>query len=550
MYVTLANDEIPLDLLTRIAEGEMDAYFHNTILDRAESYYDERYWTLGAVGGGNLHATVRGTRVYSVQLKVDMSGLSLDCSCPYEGECKHLAAFVWLITEEWRDELKRALISDAPAEEAFTQHLNTLSKDALKDLVKQFAPTEFRQSILLRAAPADTVEHELQVVLGRVARLFGYREYYETPGDYEDELEARLKELEPFMALRGRAVLDTLRNIWIDINERMGRGELYDDYNDGPFENGALVYFAARLVYAQPEGARADYLRELRSMRQEIEEYDTFGGLIGALLEEAPDDRALQHLAPMLMEPETLVLADHRERRALLDRLRPLLDEVQEKQLLEALVNKQDHYFSVAMARLLERQEGAEAGRKFLKQALRGDTSYSWEVSTAFQCLVELTASARGKSAERKVLLDYLQRAVSAEALRFAITRRPELAEEFTQLVEERQPSFLLYYFIEEDAHTRAIDLLDRHEFLWNDKRTYDLLLSYATTYPDHARKLVYQMLDEHLPQAHRRAYAEVVRALQLLRAAGPVEELLQVVSDIKATYRRRSLLMGMVGGM
>ena len=85
---------------------------------------------------------------------------------------------------------------------------------------------------------------------------------------------------------------------------------------------------------------------------------------------------------------------------------------------------------------------------------------------------------------------------------------------------------------------------------MWNDKRTYDLLLSYATTYPDHARKLVYQMLDEHLPQAHRRAYAEVVRALQLLRAAGPVEELLQVVSDIKATYRRRSLLMGMVGGM
>ena len=62
MYVTLANDEIPLDVLTRIAEGEMDAYFHEIILDRAESYYDERYWTLGAVGGGSLHATVRGTR--------------------------------------------------------------------------------------------------------------------------------------------------------------------------------------------------------------------------------------------------------------------------------------------------------------------------------------------------------------------------------------------------------------------------------------------------------------------------------------------------------
>jgi uncharacterized Zn finger protein len=292
MYLSFVDGEEALDHLTRIAEGEMDAYFANAILDRAEGYYDERYWSLGTVEAGSLYAKVRGSQVYSVLLMANTGGVQMSCSCPYEGKCKHLAAFIWLITKEWRTELIQALSDGAVEREAFAAYLNGLDVERLRELVVRFAPAEFRQSVQLRSAPEEAVVHEFELARGRVRQLFGNREYY-GPTDYESELRNHLVSLRPFLHLRPAALMEMLHDIWTDINERMEEGQLYDDYSDGPFENDDLVDFAARLVYAQPGEARRHYVYELHLLRREIEEFDTFGGLIAALLDAAPDEEAL-----------------------------------------------------------------------------------------------------------------------------------------------------------------------------------------------------------------------------------------------------------------
>ncbi len=196
---------------------------------------------------------------------------------------------------------------------------------------------------------------------------------------------------------------------------------------------------------------------------------------------------------------------------------------------------------------MLERREGREAALRELSGAVAGATGFTAGADEAYGYLAELSREARGAGAEREVLLSYLRFTGRVNAIQLAVARRPELAEEFRLELEPRQPAILLEYLVGEGDHAAAVSLLDRRPHLYNCLVTYDLLLGYASRYPGRARRLVYQLLDAHLPHADMRSYAEVVRAVLLLRAAGPVEEFTHVVSDIKANYRRRSNLMGML---
>ncbi len=532
MRITLSANQNPLAELSRIAEGAMDDYFADRILDRAESYYDEEGWTLGEVSPGKLSAKVRGTRWYELILYVVPGGLELSCSCPYDdlGNCKHLAAFIWLLTEEWRTETGEALATKQVTGDAFGEYLQGLTREELIELLEHYAPAALRREVELRAAPASSVNRDFERVADRLRRMFGGGEYYEaTP--YQEELVARLEELRPFMALCGKALIDLLGEVWRDINERMAEGQLYDHYHDDYIDNGALLDFAGTLVLSQLPKERPDYLRALYRLREEEEQFGTFSGLLTAVLDAATDEAALRSILPALLEEDTLRLADRSERRLLYERLEPLLDRQRQIAWLEQLgEGSGDLSFAVARARLLVEEGKIVRAYHDLGVEVAAASVYNWEVGAAYGYLAEL--------------------ALSVEALQLAVARRPELDEDFRKGMEKNNVLVLLQYLEATDRHTLGTALLDRHPKLLTAAPAYDLLLRHADRYPELARRLAYTLLDEHLPQAQARSYREVVRAVQLLRATGAVEEFARVMHDIRTNYRRRSKLLGMLAGV
>lgn len=147
MFLPIPNREDLIPELTRIAEGAMEDHFADDVLDRAE-----------------------GSQHYRVNLTSEAGGLRLECSCPYEENCKHLAAFVWLVTEEWGSAPEQAVGPEENAR-AFTDYLETLSQAELIQLLDLFAPPEFRREIALREATADTVDAAFSAVVRRVEKL-------------------------------------------------------------------------------------------------------------------------------------------------------------------------------------------------------------------------------------------------------------------------------------------------------------------------------------------------------------------------------------------
>jgi hypothetical protein len=153
----------------------------------------------------------------------------------------------------------------------------------------------------------------------------------------------------------------------------------------------------------------------------------------------------------------------------LLDRLLPLLPTNDQLSFTARFVDGDELLFAVAHGKLLEAEQGAEAAAVMLSRALA-----------------------------------------------FAADRRPDLLDKLTAKLERERPAALLDYFAERDDHLRAVALLDRHEVLYAEKATYDLLLSHAASYPAQVRRLYRFMLDKYLPVADRRR-----RALMEMLGAG-----------------------------
>lgn len=74
---------------------DLETWAGSRIFKRGKEYQgDGRVVDLAIARDGSLVATVDGTRPYATQVWCDMDGLSSDCTCPYESDCKHAVAVV------------------------------------------------------------------------------------------------------------------------------------------------------------------------------------------------------------------------------------------------------------------------------------------------------------------------------------------------------------------------------------------------------------------------------------------------------------------------
>ena len=112
----------------------MDQMFSAIILKRARTYYEGNLVNIEAITFGEIVGRAEGNREYHLTLKREDSQVRMSCDCPYEGPCKHLAAFLRLLADEPDEEL--LLFTNEATEDYFQGYLKTLNKTELVNLVQ------------------------------------------------------------------------------------------------------------------------------------------------------------------------------------------------------------------------------------------------------------------------------------------------------------------------------------------------------------------------------------------------------------------------------
>jgi hypothetical protein len=114
------------------------------ILERGSNYYHSGYVTeLDEVSDGQWSAQVAGTYVYDVSVEQPSNGeLFCECTCPYDWgpHCKHIAAMLYAIAEEYPDYVAgkkpvKAKKKRQTREEKVRDALGGLSRDELMEIL-------------------------------------------------------------------------------------------------------------------------------------------------------------------------------------------------------------------------------------------------------------------------------------------------------------------------------------------------------------------------------------------------------------------------------
>lgn len=106
----------------------------DAVFDRGRNYREDgRIRRLDRVGD-TVTATVRGSRLYDLELDLDANGFDPSCTCPYggPGECKHVVAVLLALAEELPEDLGDridALLDDTPPDELATFVRGALARD-------------------------------------------------------------------------------------------------------------------------------------------------------------------------------------------------------------------------------------------------------------------------------------------------------------------------------------------------------------------------------------------------------------------------------------
>ena len=110
-------------------------HFTGTILDRGLDYYDSNAVRIYDYSPDFIDAQVAGTNIYELRINFKDSDIaSMYCNCPYEGNCKHLAATLYYIDNHPELLEKREDISDLISSSSHAELAEFLSEELKNNL--------------------------------------------------------------------------------------------------------------------------------------------------------------------------------------------------------------------------------------------------------------------------------------------------------------------------------------------------------------------------------------------------------------------------------
>jgi len=510
---------------------------------------------------GQVEAEVYGSEPYQVVLEHRAGDVFGDCSCPYDGRCKHLAALLMHLrdNEEEEDLEQINLVAGAQAYSKsqtaafdFEQYLESLSADELRALVQQFAPESYRRTLAAQQAAPNANQKALQSVEKRVRDLFKKAPEY-GPDDFESTLLKHLDSVRPFWLNQPAAVATLLRDCIKGIDDAQGEGYLYDDYSDGVFEGNDFGRYLAEFVAAQPVEAILTTLQPLAEAFDECE-YSNSTNFLPHLVELLSETKR-RAVAPFFLNTDALVGLEDRHQRVVWQHLQPLLTPAEQRRFLERLMS--NSFFALELATLLEGEGEADKAISMLEKALETAEPYPWFFNSIFS-----NAAGKAKLFERRIELEqrhrkgrdlekwairYVQGTATAESLHFVLQYLPEQKDALEKLLQKTNVEAFACYLEDLKRLDETVGLFRLKQGAPSFQWQYDFFKRHKKTFPDAAKVVFLQVLDQELPHPASNHYRAVTEALTHLKAIEAPADFQVRINAIRLEYKRRTSLMAML---
>jgi hypothetical protein len=488
-----------------------------------------------------IMAAVVGNNEYSVEIFIHDDAVHGTCNCPVYGVCKHMIAVLLCIACDGISKIKTVdipLSSEVPVTGLLQEHLKSLSKNELIDLVIKFAPGEFITRIKNKYTTHSEAIEVYHKVEKKIRDFFNDPELLYEPSDFEESLISELDKLSGLEHELVEEIGELILFIINNVENAFDEGYLYIDsyYGDDYFESEAFCNFVIRYIKQLSFKQKTDYLFRLDEALNSMS-YDTFEN-IALSYGEFFSDKEYPLLKKFVLNSMESVPDSYLSR--LYNYLEPGLSVSEREKLLLKMKANSDHYV-VDLAEMFIQQERYHEAYEIMKEYMAGSTGFAED--RAMKLYLELSAK-----------LGY----ELSEPARIAVSRCPSISmlekikeitggstAEYEKILKSKNPEELLGYYEKEKRLQDAVSLIKESGKIW-DTTLFEFFKRNKKSVPSEAEGYFISRINENLGNTGESYYARVAESLSQVKHINP-SLANELIKDIRLNFKRRTKLIAML---
>ena len=526
-----------------LTEEDVECCCEYKIFQRGLDYFDDGLVEQVScnVSNDTISATVLGTKRYTVEFFMNENEVQGDCSCPYNGVCKHMVAVLLYIAENEISTIKTintTEVSDIPSSGLIKKHLKSLSKDELVDLVMRFAPKGFITQVKNSYSGGSETIALFTKVEKKIKIFFSDAELLFSPSDFEDSLTKELDKLRGLEDKLVKEIGELIIFIIYNVEDAFNEGYLYVDnyYEDDFFESEAFCAFVINYIEKLSFNQKTKYLLLLDESLNSMS-YSTFEDISRSYIKFFRDDE-YKELKEFILKSTGSVPASFISR--LYNYLEPGLS-IPEKEKVLLKLKTHGSIYVITLSEMLIQQERYNEAYKTLKNYLGSRDGFVED--RVMELYLDLTKK-----------LSYNLN----EPAKDAISRCPNTAmlfkikdiingsiKEYENILKSKNPIELLAFYEKEKRFQNALSLIKEIEGIW-EPTLFDFFKRNKKSIPSEAEQYFMSRIDENLRNTGNSYYERIAETIRQVKYINP-SLATELVANIRINYKRRTNLIAML---
>jgi len=430
-------------------------------------------------------------------------------------------------------------MKDQKSEKIIEQHLASLSKDELKDLVMQFAPKQFWVAVKNKYSDKSDAQKTFENVRYNIESLFEDDDILHEKEDFDIALDKEIFKLSGLEHLLKNEIGELLLYIISKVNDALDAGYLYDQYEDEVYEaSEEFVDYVAGFLTDLNFEEKTSFLSNLYARLTE-QSYDTFDSLYD-VCENAYSESEFPEVKEMLLHSFKSLSPVFTQ--SCYERVRHLLNAA-EKELILIEIQNRNSKWVLELAKLFDLQgKSAKAVQALEGWLMVNRNGMDENVYTLF---LDMSAKANLNMVDAaKFAITECPRCSVMQKISTLISNK-SLLSEYEIILEKKSDSQFLKYLDTENRISEAVAYIKRSKNIWHG----DILNFYKKhklTIPADAEEFFCKEINKNLEFTGDSYYETIAEILKELRQ---INSTLTdgYLSKIRTEYKRRRNLIAIL---
>lgn len=530
MYSIIQTEEKSLLAFLNSEGADRLKFKFGKLYERADYYsFNNQIKELKVIHDDHVKAIISGSRNYKVDLYNENGEIYSECTCPYDGVCKHaLAVIIHSQFEEWYfEEVQKHVHFD------LNSYLQGLAKQELIQLVLENQSTELIQKLQNKTLSQEDLISKVTKAKKELEKLFKEIDW-ETDIHWMDErLVSIFKIFDGGWKMVIKEITDLLSGTLKKLNHAIDEGYLYNHYDDESFSGEQLSNLVVSFIKNIPTADKIYVMEELDDLQTEylgLWNQRTFYTDFFSL-----DDEPI--LKQYLFEKKTL------------SNYVPAFYEI-----IKANLNKEEKedllkMYALYSQELLIEYVGILEEKFLLKDAelLFEDYFNRIDISKIEKESLKKWITIKNKLNEP--IFEKLNLLVlnfpTKESLQFAISFLPEKQNEFERIVLKKGFNEYILFLEKENRIEEAEKILSTKTQHWDDF-AFQFYCRNSKIFFEKSTQFMVNRIQKNLPSAGDSYYYTIAHTLKELFRFNP-ERATQILHEIRLNYKRRPNLMAIL---